>query len=67
MAAAVVITLMPLALDWHLHQTNKKRQAQLEQLPSDHVFPAGPVGHLDGECHAFHVMRRSLPAFANLH
>lgn len=50
MAAACVLTLLPWVLDAYLLRINKKRDAELAKLTEEHVFPDGPVSHLDGKC-----------------
>jgi len=49
MGAAVILFVFPWILDYLLLRANKQREAKLAALPADHVFPEGPVSHLDGE------------------
>lgn len=51
MAAAVILFVFPWILDYMLLRANKQRETKMAELPADHVFPEGPVGHLDGELH----------------
>lgn len=49
MGAAVILFVFPWILDFLLLRANKQREAKLAALPADHVFPEGPVSHMDGE------------------
>lgn len=49
MAAAVVLFVFPWVLDYVMLRANKQREAKMAELPADHVFPEGPIGHMDGK------------------
>ena len=49
MAASVILFTFPWVLDYMMQRANKQREKKLAELPADHVFPEGPVGHMDGK------------------
>lgn len=49
MFASVVLFTFPWVLDYMMLQANKQREKKMAELPADHVFPEGPIGHMDGE------------------
>ncbi|KAK9894476.1 MFS general substrate transporter [Cystobasidium minutum MCA 4210] len=49
MFASVVLFVFPWILDYMMLRANKQREKKMAELPADHVFPEGPIGHMDGK------------------
>lgn len=49
MVASVILFTFPWVLDYLMLRANKQREKKMAELPADHVFPEGPIGHMDGK------------------